>query len=106
MAKPPILTEANRSSGALQIDPDNWFGESTLEHQSGMLGIAQMLELDEVTQIAIRHLDLEESSSKLTNRLGAEVIHVLSLLEIDGLPGRATLAAKYPNIPVTSLVVS
>lgn len=77
MAKQPISSEATSSSGALQIDPDNWFGESTLEHQSGMLGIAQMLELDEVTQVAIRHLDLEESSSKLTNRLGAEVTQLI-----------------------------
>jgi adenine phosphoribosyltransferase len=43
---------------------------------------------------------------ELMHRLGAEVIHVLALLEIDGLPGRATLNSKYPNIPITSLVVS
>jgi len=43
---------------------------------------------------------------ELMNRLGAEVIHVLALLEIDGLAGRATLQGKYPNIPITSLVVS
>jgi adenine phosphoribosyltransferase len=43
---------------------------------------------------------------ELMNRLGAEVIHVLALLEIDGLDGRATLQGKYPNIPITSLVVS
>jgi len=65
MAKQPLPTEANSSSGALQIDPDNWFGESTPEHLSGMLGIAQMLELDEVTQIVIRHLDLEEGLGSL-----------------------------------------
>jgi adenine/guanine phosphoribosyltransferase-like PRPP-binding protein len=35
------------------------------------------------------------------HRLGAEVVHVLALLEIDGLPGRATLAQKYTKIPVT-----
>ena len=43
---------------------------------------------------------------ELMHRLGAEVVHVLALLEIDGLPGRATLAQKYPSIPVTSMVVS
>jgi adenine/guanine phosphoribosyltransferase-like PRPP-binding protein len=43
---------------------------------------------------------------ELMHRLGAEVVHVLALLEIDGLPGRSILAAKYPDIPVTSLVVS
>ena len=43
---------------------------------------------------------------ELMHRLGAEVTHVLALIEIEGLPGRAKLAEKYPNIPVTSLVVS
>jgi adenine phosphoribosyltransferase len=43
---------------------------------------------------------------ELMHRLGAQVTHVLALIEIEGLPGRATLAEKYPNIPVTSLVVS
>ena len=43
---------------------------------------------------------------ELMHRLGAEVVHVLALLEIQGLPGRATLESKYPNIPITSLVVS
>ena len=43
---------------------------------------------------------------ELMHRLGAEVVHVLALLEIEGLPGRATLESKYPNIPITSLVVS
>jgi adenine/guanine phosphoribosyltransferase-like PRPP-binding protein len=40
------------------------------------------------------------------HRLGAEVVHVLALLEIDGLEGRASLSEKYPGIPVTSLIVS
>jgi hypothetical protein len=40
------------------------------------------------------------------HRLDAEVVRVVALLEIDGLQGRATLSAKYPNIPITSLVVS
>ena len=43
---------------------------------------------------------------ELMHRLGAEVIHVLALLEIDGLSGRETLEAKYPNIPISSLIVS
>jgi len=38
--------------------------------------------------------------------LGAEVIHVLALLEIDGLSGRQNLNDKYPQIPITSLVIS
>jgi adenine phosphoribosyltransferase len=43
---------------------------------------------------------------ELIQRLGGEVIHVLALLEISGLPGRERLNEKYPHIPVTSLVVS
>ena len=43
---------------------------------------------------------------ELLHRLGAEVVHVLALLEIDGLSGRANLLEKYPDIPITSLVVS
>ena len=43
---------------------------------------------------------------ELIHRVGGEVTHVLALLEIAGLSGRATLQTKYPNIPITSLVVS
>jgi adenine phosphoribosyltransferase len=43
---------------------------------------------------------------ELIQRLGGEVIHVLALIEIQGLPGRVRLKDKYPQIPVTSLVVS
>ena len=43
---------------------------------------------------------------ELIQRLGGEVIHILALLEISGLPGRERLNEKYPHIPVTSLVVS
>jgi len=43
---------------------------------------------------------------ELIQRLGGEVTHVLALLEISGLSGRERLNQKYPEIPVTSLVVS
>jgi adenine phosphoribosyltransferase len=43
---------------------------------------------------------------ELIHRLGGQVTHVLALLEIEGLPGRERLNQKYPEIPVTSLVVS
>jgi adenine phosphoribosyltransferase len=43
---------------------------------------------------------------ELIQRLGGQVTHVLALLEINGLPGRESLNQKYPEIPVTSLVVS
>ena len=43
---------------------------------------------------------------ELIHRAGGEVTHVLALLEIEGLPGRSMLNSKYPDIPITSLVVS
>lgn len=43
---------------------------------------------------------------ELIQRSGGSVVHVLTLLEIDGLPGRELLHRKYPDIAVTSLVVS
>ena len=43
---------------------------------------------------------------ELIQRLGGEVIHVLTVLEIQGLSGREKLEKKYPKIPITSLVVS
>ena len=43
---------------------------------------------------------------ELIQRVGGEVSQVLALLEISGLPGRINLQSKYPNIPITSLVVS
>ncbi|MSO42965.1 MAG: adenine phosphoribosyltransferase [Candidatus Planktophila sp.] len=42
----------------------------------------------------------------LIHRSGGRVAHVLTLLEIDGLSGRQTLYEKFPDIPLTSLVVS
>jgi adenine phosphoribosyltransferase len=43
---------------------------------------------------------------ELMHRLEAEVVHVVALLEIEGLTGRATLESKYPHIPITSLLIS
>jgi adenine phosphoribosyltransferase len=43
---------------------------------------------------------------ELMHRLGAEVVHVVALLEIAGLQGRAALTEKYPNIPISALVVA
>ncbi|MDA2962778.1 MAG: adenine phosphoribosyltransferase [Actinomycetota bacterium] len=42
----------------------------------------------------------------LINRGGGAVVHILSLLEIGGLPGRTQIAQRYPEIKITSLVVS
>jgi adenine phosphoribosyltransferase len=43
---------------------------------------------------------------ELMHQLGAQVIHVVALLEIAGLAGREMLGSKYPTIPITSLIVS
>jgi len=43
---------------------------------------------------------------ELVQRCGGEVIQVVALLEIKGLSGRETLNCKYPQIPITCLVLS
>ncbi len=43
---------------------------------------------------------------ELVRRCGGHVVGVLALLEIGALSGRALLNGKYPEIPITSLVVS
>ena len=43
---------------------------------------------------------------ELIQRSGGSVAHVLALLEIGGLSGRAILREKFPSIDVTCLVVS
>jgi orotate phosphoribosyltransferase len=40
---------------------------------------------------------------ELMHRLGAEVVHVVALLEIAELQGRASLTEKYPNIPIIEI---
>lgn len=79
------------------------YGTDTLEvHIDAISKGAKVLLIDDVLATG----GTIAAAIELMHRLGAEVVHVLALLEIEGLPGRATLAAKYPSIPVTSLVVS
>jgi len=47
-----------------------------------------------------------DAAIQLVNRAGGSVYQILALLEIQALEGRSRLAAKYPQIPVHSLVVS
>jgi adenine phosphoribosyltransferase len=42
----------------------------------------------------------------LIQRIGGEVIHVLALLEISGLSGREKINETYPEIPITSFLIS
>ena len=79
------------------------YGTDTLEvHIDAVQKGAKVLLIDDVLATG----GTIAAAIELMHRLGAEVIHVVALLEIDGLPGRSILAAKYPTIPVTSLVLS
>ena len=79
------------------------YGTDTLEvHIDAVVPGAKVLLMDDVLATG----GTIAAAIELMHRLGAEVIHVLALLEIDGLSGRATLESKYPKIPITSLVVS
>jgi adenine phosphoribosyltransferase len=79
------------------------YGTDTLEvHIDAVNKGAKVLLIDDVLATG----GTIAAAIKLMHRLGAEVVHVLALLEIDGLSGRSVLATKYPDIPVTSLVVS
>ena len=79
------------------------YGVDTLElHIDAVAPGAKVLLIDDVLATG----GTIAAAIELIKRLGGEVIHVLALLEIEGLPGRERLNQKYPEIPVTSLVVS
>ena len=79
------------------------YGTDTLEvHTDAVAKGTRVLLIDDVLATG----GTIGAAIELMHRLGAEVIHVVALLEIDGLQGRASLSEKYPNIPITSLVVS
>jgi adenine phosphoribosyltransferase len=42
----------------------------------------------------------------LIQRIGGEVVHVLALLEISGLSGRQKIGEVYPEVPITTFLVS
>ena len=79
------------------------YGTDTLEvHSDAVSPCTKVLLIDDVLATG----GTIGAGIELMHRLGAEVIHVVALLEIDGLQGRATLSKKYPHIPISSLVVS
>ena len=79
------------------------YGTDTLEmHLDAIPKCSKVLLIDDVLATG----GTIGAAIELIHRVGGEVAHVLALLEIEGLPGRATLQSKYPNIPITSLVVS
>jgi adenine phosphoribosyltransferase len=79
------------------------YGSDTLEiHSDAIVAGSKVLLIDDVLATG----GTIAAAIELIQRLGGEVIHVLALLEIADLPGRLNLTAKYPHIPITSLVVS
>jgi adenine phosphoribosyltransferase len=79
------------------------YGVDTLEmHIDAIIPGTDVLLIDDVLATG----GTIAAAIELIQRLGGKVIHVLALLEIEGLPGRERLNEKYPEIPVTSLVVS
>ena len=79
------------------------YGDDTLElHIDAITPGAKVVLIDDVLATG----GTIAAAIELIQRLDGQVVHVLALLEIDGLPGRERLLEKYPHIPVTSLVVS
>ena len=79
------------------------YGDDTLEvHIDAVAPGSKVLLIDDVLATG----GTIGAAIELIQRLGGQVTHVLALLEINGLPGRERLNQKYPEIPVTSLVVS
>jgi adenine phosphoribosyltransferase len=79
------------------------YGVDTLEiHADAVAPGSKVLLIDDVLATG----GTIGAAIELIHRLGGQVTHVLALLEIEGLPGRERLNQKYPEIPVTSLVVS
>ena len=79
------------------------YGVDTLEiHTDAIAPGSKVLLIDDVLATG----GTIGAAIELIHRLGGQVTHVLALLEIIGLPGRERLNEKYPEIPVTSLVVS
>ena len=79
------------------------YGSDTLElHVDAVTPGSKVLLIDDVLATG----GTIGAAIELIQRLGGQVTHVLALLEISGLPGRERLSEKYPDIPVTSLIVS
>ena len=79
------------------------YGTDVLEiHVDAIAFSGQVLLIDDVLATG----GTIEAAIQLVHRAGGNIYQVLTLLEIEGLEGRARLAARYPQIPVHSLIVS
>ena len=79
------------------------YGTDTLEIHIDAIGVgSKVLLIDDVLASG----GTIAAAIELIQRCGGQVVHVVALIEIAGLPGRDMLNHKYPQIPITSLVVS
>ena len=79
------------------------YGHDELEiHKDAVRSGAKVLLIDDVLATG----GTIAAAIDLVHRIGGEVTHVLALLEISGLSGRDKINQLYPQIPITSLVVS
>lgn len=79
------------------------YGTDTLEiHIDAITPGASVLLIDDVLATG----GTLSAAIELIHRSQAHVEAVLALIEIEGLNGRSTLNAKYPEITITSLLVS
>ncbi len=79
------------------------YGEDTLEvHVDAITAGTEVMLIDDVLATG----GTLSAAIELINRSSGHVMHVLTLLEIAGLGGRANLKIKYPHIMITSLVMA
>ena len=79
------------------------YGSDTLEiHVDAIESGGKVLLIDDVLATG----GTIEAAIDLIHRAGGRVYQILALLEIQGLEGRGRIAKKYPQIPITSLIVS
>jgi adenine phosphoribosyltransferase len=79
------------------------YGVDTLEiHKDAVSHGAQVLLIDDVLATG----GTIAAAIDLIQRIGGDVVHVLALLEISGLSGRQKINETYPQIPITSFLVS
>jgi adenine phosphoribosyltransferase len=79
------------------------YGVDTLEiHKDAVKPGAKVLLIDDVLATG----GTIAAAIDLIQRIGGDVVHVLALLEIPGLSGRQKINETYPQIPITSFLLS
>ena len=79
------------------------YGNDTLElHVDAISPSSKVLLIDDVLATG----GTLAAAIELIQRLNGQVVQILALLEIESLAGRSFLNNRFPNIPITSLMVS